>query len=112
MEATELLRQRQVCATKLNESNSMPHWVVLHGYLVNQTELAKIFDVNMHTLRQRIQAGWGLEAALCADMTESRWSIDDIHILQAQEWVHKEVKLVLDAFFAPPKRVYKRRSAV
>ena len=110
MEQNEYLRQRQIATSKLNDSKSMPHWVVLHGYLVNQTELAKIFNINMHTLRQRINAGWPIEASLCADMTESRWTIDDIQMLQCQHWVHEEVKHVLDLFFAPPKRKYKRRS--
>lgn len=106
----EYLRQRKIATDKLSDSKSVPHWVSMHGYIVNTTELAKIFNMNMHTLRSRLNSGWPMEAALCADLTEFRWSINDIQILQDAEWVHEHVKHTLDLFFAPPKRNYTKRT--
>lgn len=94
------LEQRKIATTKLI-GHEWPQWMMLCGYMTNTMELAHIFDVNPHTLRQRLKAGWPIEAALVANLTNERWNINDVDQLQKQKWVKIAVKQTLTEFFTP-----------
>lgn len=90
---------------RITSANNIPvrqtHcWFEFYGHVTTVTELARIFDISVHTLRQRVKAGWPLEAALMADPADN-WTINNIELLQSQEWVLLSVEARVKAFFAP-----------
>lgn len=76
--------------------NGLP--VTIHGYTVYIAELARVFNINVGTLRNRIASGWPLDAALIAEPRDS-WTVNTAPALQAQEWVTKTVKDGLDQVY-------------
>lgn len=53
-------------------------WFSIAGYSTNIPELAKIFEVDLGTLRARIGAGWYIPAALLATRG-THWTKDAIN---------------------------------
>lgn len=77
-------------------------WFDLHGFTTTLAELARIFDMNVHTLRARVKAGWPIEAALVAESTDG-WKINNVHLLQQQAWVIPAVIAKITYAFDPKK---------
>lgn len=118
----KFITQRRIATRKIHKVE-WPQWVELYGFVTNIAELAVIFNINTHTLRQRLHQGWPLEAALVADLADAsdqhqkRWDKNNCHQLVGLKWAKTHIKQTLTEFFtepvAPParqKRVYTRRS--
>ena len=73
-------------------------WFEFYGYTTTIAELARIFEISVHTLRERVKAGWPLESALIAGPREG-WKITNIHQLQEQKWVSLAVEAKLSFVF-------------
>jgi len=77
-------------------------WFEFYGYTTTIAELARIFDVGVHTLRARVKAGWPIESALIADPSDG-WKITNVHLLQQQNWVVPAVIAKMTYAFDPKR---------
>lgn len=65
--------------------------ITIHGYTTYVASLARLFDMNVGTLRGRLNAGWPYDAALIAE-PQSHWNASTAPFLQDQEWVVEAVR--------------------
>lgn len=86
----------------LNITRDSAMWFDFYGYTTNLAELARIFDVSIHTLRSRIKAKWPIEAALVACPRDG-WKVNNVHLLQEQSWVIPAVIAKMTFAFDPKK---------
>lgn len=77
-------------------------WFEFYGFTTTISELARIFEVNVHTLRARIKSGWPIEAALVAESADG-WKANNVHLLQQQSWVIPAVIAKITYAFDPKK---------
>ena len=65
--------------------------ITIHGYTTYVASLARIFNMNVGTLRGRLNSGWPYDAALVAE-PGSHWNVITAPFLQGEEWVVEAVR--------------------
>lgn len=98
----------RIAASATIPTRQTQNWFEFYGVTTTIAELARIFNISTHTLRQRVKAGWPIEAALLAEPGDN-WTINNIDELQSQEWVLLTVEAKVKAFFAPQLKPVKSR---
>lgn len=81
-------------------------WIDVCGYVMTQTDLANIFEINLISLRARIASGWPIAAALvvpCSN-TITVGGVIDSSKLPAYE--HSMIMTLYRYFKYPTKETY------
>lgn len=91
-----------VTLTLLGKRDKSPNvWYEVCGYITTIGELADIFEMNHHTLRQRLRYGWDIAPA-CIIQNTRNLTFKDFAVLTADPEVEAEFKAKVEKHFNRP----------
>jgi len=71
---------------------------VFCGYVTHVAEVARAFNLNHNTVRQRLKGGWDIRSAVVARAGEG-WNTSTQHILANQPTTDRYCQQIMDEYF-------------